>query len=86
MNPYEEFQQWKTSQSVKSVLENGSCIKYGARVIATGGYESLPKMTFPGGLIVGCSAGLVNLVKIKGTHNAIKSGVLAAESIANNYS
>lgn len=81
LNPYEEFQQWKTSKHIKKVLEKGTCIKYGARVIASGGYESLPKMVFPGGLLVGCSAGLVNLLKIKGTHNAIKSGVLAAEAI-----
>lgn len=62
-------------------ISKGKCLKYGARVISSGGYYSIPKLTFPGGILVGCSAGFVDVMKIKGAHNAIRSGVIAAESI-----
>lgn len=63
-------------------MEGGTCIGYGARCINEGAYYSVPKLTFPGGMLAGCSAGLLNVMKIKGTHNAMKSGMLAAEIIA----
>ena len=62
-------------------MENGSCISYGARVLNEGGYHAIPKLTFPGGALVGCSAGFLNSVKIKGSHTAIKSGMVAAEAM-----
>jgi electron-transferring-flavoprotein dehydrogenase len=81
LNPYKEFQRFKTHPSVKRHLENGTCISYGARVLNEGGYHSVPKLTVPGAMLVGCAAGFLNAVKIKGTHTAIGSGALAAESI-----
>lgn len=84
LNPYEEFQKLKNHPDIKKYLEHGQCISYGARTLNEGGFFSLPKLTFPGGLLVGCSAGMLNVAKIKGTHNAIKSGILAAESIFEN--
>lgn len=81
VNPYQEFQRWKTHPSVRSHLEGGECISYGARVLNEGGFESIPKLTFPGGALIGCSAGFLNAVKIKGTHTAIKSGMVAAEAV-----
>jgi len=81
LNPYEEFQRFKTHPLIRSVLEKGTCISYGARSLNEGGYFSLPKLTFPGGMLAGCSAGFLNVMKIKGAHNAMKSGVLAAETI-----
>jgi electron-transferring-flavoprotein dehydrogenase len=81
LNPYQEFQRWKTHPAIKSHLEGGTCIQYGARVLNEGGYHSLPKLTFPGGMLLGCSAGFLNAVKIKGSHSAIKSGIVAAESV-----
>lgn len=72
---------WKTHPSIKSHLEGGTCIQYGARVLNEGGYHSLPKLTFPGGMLLGCSAGFLNAVKIKGSHCAIKSGIVAAEAV-----
>ena len=83
LNPYQEFQRWKTHPAIKSHLEGGTCVQYGARVLNEGGYHSLPKLTFPGGMLLGCSAGFLNAVKIKGSHCAIKSGVVAAESVYN---
>lgn len=65
---------------VKDLLEGGTCISYGARAINEGGYQSIPKLTFPGGALIGCTAGFLNLPKIKGTHTAMKSGMLAAEA------
>ena len=62
-------------------LKNGTCISYGARCLNEGGYHAIPKLTFPGGMLVGCSAGFLNSVKIKGSHTAMKSGMLAAESL-----
>lgn len=80
LNPYKEFQQFKHHPSVKSLLEGGKCISYGARAINEGGYQSIPKLVFPGGALIGCTAGFLNVPKIKGTHTAMKSGMLAAES------
>ncbi len=82
--PYEAFQQWKNHPSVKSLLEGGSILSAGARAIVTGGYQSLPNVEMPGALLIGCSAGLVNVPKIKGVHQAIRSGMLAAEHLATN--
>lgn len=81
LNPYQEFQRWKHHPEIAKHLEGGECIEYGARAINEGGLQSLPKLTFPGGLIVGCSAGFLNVPKIKGTHLAMKSGMLAADAI-----
>jgi electron-transferring-flavoprotein dehydrogenase len=80
LNPYQEFQRWKTHPNIRKHLEGGTCLSYGARVLNEGGYHAIPKLTFPGGAIVGCSAGFVNAVKIKGSHTALKSGMLAAEA------
>ena len=80
-NPYLEFQKLKKHPSFANILSNASCIGYGARVLNEGGYQSIPKITFPGGLITGCSAGFINVPKVKGSHYAMKSGILAAESI-----
>lgn len=81
LNPFLEFQRFKTHPAIKATLEDGKRVSYGARAIAKGGYYSLPKMTFPGGLMVGCNAGTLNFAKIKGNHTAMKSGMIAAESI-----
>ncbi|CAK4131375.1 unnamed protein product [Aphanomyces euteiches] len=80
LNPYEEFQRFKTHPAVRSHLEGGECIAYGARCLNEGGFHAIPKLTFPGGALIGCSAGFLNSVKIKGTHTAMKSGMLAAEA------
>ncbi|GEQ70768.1 hypothetical protein JCM33374_g4447 [Metschnikowia sp. JCM 33374] len=84
VSPYQEFQKMKTHPYYASVLEGGECISYAARALNEGGYQSIPKLHFPGGVLVGCSAGFINLPKIKGTHTAMKSGMVAAESIFNN--
>ena len=81
LNPYKEFQRWKHHKEIKKHLEGGKCISYGARVLNEGGYHSIPKLTFPGGALIGCSAGFLNSVKIKGSHTAMKSGMLAAEAV-----
>jgi len=80
LNPYQEFQQWKTHPAIRKHLEGGTCISYGARVLNEGGYHAIPKLTFPGGALLGCGAGFLNAVKIKGSHTALKSGLLAAEA------
>ena len=82
VSPFDEMQRWKTNPAVKKYLEGGKRLSYGARAIAKGGLQSLPKMTFPGGMLVGCNAGTLNFAKIKGTHTAMKSGMIAAETIA----
>lgn len=82
ISPYDEFQRWKHHESIARHLQGGKRLCYGARAIAKGGLQSLPQMTFPGGLLVGCDAGTLNYAKIKGNHTAMKSGLLAAESIA----
>ena len=80
LSPYEEFQRFKTHPKIKSYFENGRRIAYGARALNEGGLQSLPKLTFPGGVLVGCEAGTLNTPKIKGSHTAMKSGMLAAEA------
>lgn len=81
LNPFQEFQRFKTHPEIAKVLKEGKRVTYGARAIAKGGLYSLPKMTMPGGVLVGCNAGTLNFAKIKGNHTAMKSGMLAAESI-----
>ncbi|WP_123713011.1 electron transfer flavoprotein-ubiquinone oxidoreductase [Sinobacterium caligoides] len=83
LSPFEEFQRYKTHPQVKQYLEGGERISYGARAIAKGGIQSLPKMSFPGGLLIGCDAGTLNFAKIKGSHTAMKSGMIAAETAFN---
>ena len=80
LSPFDEFQHWKHHKDIKKLLENGTRVAYGARALTKGGYHSRPKMTFPGGILVGCDAGLMVFTKIKGSHTAMKSGMLAAES------
>jgi electron-transferring-flavoprotein dehydrogenase len=80
-DPYQEMQRWKTHPTIAKFLKGGKRISYGARAIAKGGLQSLPKMHFPGGLLIGCDAGTLNNAKIKGSHTAMKSGMLAAEVI-----
>ncbi|MGQ0579024.1 MAG: electron transfer flavoprotein-ubiquinone oxidoreductase [Betaproteobacteria bacterium] len=80
LNPYEEFQRYKTHPAIRGFFEGGKRIAYGARAIAAGGLQSLPRMTFPGGCLIGDNAGLLNASRIKGSHCAIKSGMLAAEA------
>lgn len=80
LSPYGEFQKMKQHPLYKSVLEGGKCISYGARTLNEGGYQSIPKCAFPGGALIGDTAGFLNVPKIKGTHTAMRSGMLAAES------
>ncbi|WP_369934219.1 electron transfer flavoprotein-ubiquinone oxidoreductase [Xanthomonas tesorieronis] len=80
--PWEAFQQWKNHPMMKSLLEGGTILSAGARAIASGGWQSLPKVEMPGALLIGDTAGLLNVPKIKGTHQAIRSGMLAAEHLA----
>src|SRR5215468_826723 len=80
LSPFDEFQRFKTHPAIRGMLEGGKRIAYGARAINEGGLQSIPKLTFPGGALIGCSAGLVNLPRIKGSHNAMKTGMLAAEA------
>ncbi len=80
--PFEEFQRWKQHPEIRSLLEGGKRVSYGARAINEGGWQSIPKLAFPGGALIGCSAGFVNVPRIKGSHTAMKSGMLAAESVA----
>ncbi|WP_346915509.1 electron transfer flavoprotein-ubiquinone oxidoreductase [uncultured Roseibium sp.] len=81
LSPFDEFQRFKTHPAIRDTFEGGKRIAYGARAITEGGYQSVPKLSFPGGLIMGCSAGLVNVPRIKGSHNAMLSGMLAAEEV-----
>ena len=81
LNPYEEFQRFKTHPAIYPLLEKSRRIAYGARTLIEGGLQSIPKLTFPGGLIIGDAAGFLNVPKIKGIHNAMKSGMIAAESL-----
>jgi electron-transferring-flavoprotein dehydrogenase len=80
LSPYDEFQRFKTHPTMKSLLQGCERLSYGARAISEGGIQSLPELIFPGGALIGCSAGMVNLPRIKGSHNAMKSGMLAAEA------
>jgi electron-transferring-flavoprotein dehydrogenase len=81
LSPYEEFQRFKHHPDVARFLKGGKRISYGARAITEGGYQSVPKLTFPGGALIGCAAGFVNLPRIKGSHNAMKTGMLAADAV-----
>ncbi len=78
--PYMEFQRFKHHPLIEPVLRGGRRIAYGARAITEGGLQSVPKLYFPGGVLIGCSAGFVNVPRIKGSHNAMKTGMLAAEA------
>jgi electron-transferring-flavoprotein dehydrogenase len=80
LSPYEEFQRYKTHPAISTFFEGGKRISYGARAITAGGLQSLPKLVFPGGALIGCDAGFLNTSRIKGSHAAIKSGMLAADS------
>ena len=80
LSPFEEMQRFKTHPAIRPLLEGGRRVSYGARAINEGGLQSIPKLVFPGGALIGCSAGFVNVPRIKGTHNAMKSGMLAAEA------
>ncbi len=82
VSPYQEFQRWKQHPKIREYLEGGKRVSYGARVINEGGWQSVPKLAFPGGALIGCSAGFVNVPRIKGSHTAMKSGMLAAEGVA----
>jgi electron-transferring-flavoprotein dehydrogenase len=82
ISPFEEMQRWKTHPAIRQVLEGGKRLGYGARAITAGGLLSLPKLVFPGGALVGCEAGTLNAARIKGSHAAIKTGMLAAEAAA----
>jgi electron-transferring-flavoprotein dehydrogenase len=82
ISPFEEMQRWKTHPAIRAHLEGGKRIGYGARAITAGGLNSLPKLVFPGGALVGCEAGTLNAARIKGSHAAIKTGMLAAEAAA----
>ncbi|MGR6431522.1 4Fe-4S dicluster domain-containing protein [Rhizobium sp. PAMB 3174] len=79
--PFEEFQRFKTHPAIRGTFEGGKRISYGARAITEGGYQSVPRLSFPGGALIGCSAGFVNVPRIKGSHNAVISGMMAAEKL-----
>ncbi|KAI3382264.1 hypothetical protein SNEBB_011446 [Seison nebaliae] len=81
INPYKEFQRFKNHPRISHVFDGAERLSYGARALNEGGYQSIPKLTFPGGCLVGCSAGFMNVPKVKGTHTAMKSAILAADSI-----
>jgi electron-transferring-flavoprotein dehydrogenase len=80
LSPFEEFQRWKQHPAIREILEGGRRVSYGARAINEGGWQAVPKLFFPGGALIGCSAGFVNVPRIKGSHTAMKSGMLAAEA------
>ncbi|MDR3494124.1 MAG: electron transfer flavoprotein-ubiquinone oxidoreductase [Ancalomicrobiaceae bacterium] len=82
LSPFEEFQRFKTHPAIRSTFEGAKRIAYGARALTEGGWQSVPKLCFPGGALVGCAAGFMNVPRIKGSHNAILSGMLAAETVA----
>ncbi len=81
LSPFDEFQRYKHHPAIKQYLEGGKRVSYGARAIAKGGYNALPKMVFPGGALIGCDLGTLNFSKIKGTHTAMKSGMIAADAV-----
>ncbi|SDO96117.1 electron transfer flavoprotein-ubiquinone oxidoreductase [Afipia sp. GAS231] len=82
LSPFDEFQRFKTHPSIRTVFEGGKRLAYGARAITEGGYQSVPRVSFPGGALIGCAAGFVNVPRIKGVHNAMGTGMLAAEHVA----
>jgi len=84
LSPFEEFQKFKTHKDIKKILDGGKRIAFGARALIEGGIQSLPKMHMPGGLLIGCDAGTLNMPKIKGSHTAMKSGIIAGETIIEN--
>jgi len=84
LSPYDEFQRFKTHPAIRKIVSGGKRISYGARALIEGGLQSLPKMFMPGALLVGCDAGTLNMPKIKGSHTAMKSGMIAAETIVEN--
>ena len=81
LSPFDEFQRFKTHPEIRPTFEGGRRVAYGARAINEGGFQSVPKLTFPGGVLIGCAAGFLNVPKIKGSHTAMKSGMLAAEAV-----
>ncbi len=81
LSPFEEFQRFKTHPAIRPTFEGGRRVAYGARALNEGGFQSIPKLTFPGGMLVGCGAGFLNVPKIKGSHTAMKSGMTAAEAV-----
>lgn len=81
LSPFDEFQKFKTHPAIRPFFEGGKRIAYGARAINEGGFQSIPRLTFPGGMLIGCAAGFVNVPKIKGSHTAMKSGMTAAEAV-----
>jgi electron-transferring-flavoprotein dehydrogenase len=81
LSPFEEFQRWKQHPAIREILEGGRRVSYGARAINEGGYQAIPTLAFPGGALIGCSAGFVNVPRIKGSHTAMKSGMLAADAV-----
>jgi electron-transferring-flavoprotein dehydrogenase len=81
LSPFEEFQRFKNHPAIRPTFEGGRRISYGARALNEGGFQSIPKLVFPGGVLIGCTAGFLNVPKIKGSHNAMKSGMLAAEAV-----
>ncbi len=83
LSPYDEFQKFKSHPMMREMLEGGKRVAYGARAINEGGFQSIPELVFPGGAVIGCSAGFLNVPKIKGTHTAMKSGMMAAEAAFN---
>ena len=84
LSPFDEFQRFKTHPAIRKIISGGKRISYGARALIEGGLQSLPKMYMPGALLVGCDAGTLNMPKIKGSHTAMKSGMIAAETIIEN--
>ena len=82
LSPFDEFQRFKTHPAIRTVFEGGKRLAYGARAITEGGYQSVPRLSFAGGALIGCAAGFVNVPRIKGVHNAMGSGMLAAEHVA----
>ncbi len=82
LDPFKEFQRFKTHPKIRPLFEGGKRLAYGARAINEGGWQSIPKLTFPGGALIGCAAGFLNVPRIKGSHTAMKSGMLAAEAVA----
>ena len=80
LSPFEEFQRWKQHPAIRAEIEGGRRVSYGARAINEGGWQAVPKLAFPGGALIGCAAGFVNVPRIKGSHTAMKSGMLAAEA------
>jgi electron-transferring-flavoprotein dehydrogenase len=81
LSPFDEFQRFKTHPSIRTLFEGGKRLAYGARAITEGGYQSVPRLSFAGGALIGCAAGFVNVPRIKGVHNAMGSGMLAAEHV-----